>query len=104
MPHIIPNQLGENAAALIRRIWAYLIKNRYISNPLHDRRDEHRIHLRDGAVLTAKVFQRGAEMIEFLVVENQKTVVKGSDSLDLQSWILFVELFYRSRCYWRLSA
>ena len=22
MPHIIPNQLGENAAALIRRIWA----------------------------------------------------------------------------------
>ena len=62
--------------------------NRLPLNPLQNRRDEHGIHLRDGAVLAAKVFKRCAKMVEFLVVEDQKPVMEHTDGFDGQLRIL----------------
>ena len=49
--------------------------NMMYSYPLPDRRDEHRIHLRDGAILAAKVLQRRAEVVELLAVEDHEAVM-----------------------------
>ena len=63
-----------------------------LSNPLHDRRDEHRVHLGDGAVFAPEILQGRAKVVEFSAVEDQEPVVEGGDGLYGQRRVLLVEL------------
>lgn len=57
------------------------------SNPLHDGGNEHRIHLGDGAVLAAEVFQRRAEVAEFRAIEDEEAVCgNGPCREDASAW------------------
>ena len=59
---------------------------------LQDGLNEHRIHLRHGAVVPAKILERSPKMIEFLAIENQKAVVELAGMHDLKRRVLLVEL------------
>ena len=53
-----------------------IAKIKRLRDSLHDRRDEHGVHLGDGAILTSQVFHGRAEVVEFGAVENEKSIVK----------------------------
>ena len=72
-------------------------------NPLQDRRYEYRIHLCDGAVLAAKVFERSSEMVKFLVVEDQKPVMKNVANVVMLPVPMLSIVNLSRRPYWKLK-
>ena len=66
------------------------------SNPLFQSSDFASVHLREAEALLAEVFQRCADQIQLLVIDDEEAIVEGSARPDRQSAILRVKLRLRA--------